>query len=216
MNTVEDKELQELFEAKRTVEANRRRQEELRHLIEIQAAMEAKPKVRRLWPVWACAAAASVALLLMTLPALFSSEKAAPTQVAETAVPEVVLPQATPAEGIEENSLPISTRLSEEPDITSVPSPSGAAPAARPLTEEPSPLPFSAPAAEEAPIIETTVETAAPTPRVMRRTSSLIACTEGCKTPEDSHGKNNRDIEITFFANNNSTENVIYSFEINK
>ena len=46
---MEDKELQELFAAKRTAEANRRRQEELRRLLEASAA----PKTRRLWPVWA-------------------------------------------------------------------------------------------------------------------------------------------------------------------
>ncbi len=67
MNNMEDKELQELFDAKRTVEANRRRQEALRQLIEARAAEEAPAKVRKLWPVWTGAAAAAVALLLVSI-----------------------------------------------------------------------------------------------------------------------------------------------------
>ena len=67
---MENKELQELFAAKRTVEANRHRQEELAVMISRQAT----PSSRRLWPLWTASVAAGVAVLLMTLPALFRSE----------------------------------------------------------------------------------------------------------------------------------------------
>lgn len=77
---MEDKELHELFAAKRTVEANRRRQEELRHLLETSAT----PKSRRLWPVWAGAAAAVLLLLLITLPVLFRQPETAPLLVAQS------------------------------------------------------------------------------------------------------------------------------------
>ena len=81
---MEDKELQELFAAKRTVEANRHRQEELRKMLSATAA----PKSRRLWPVWVLSAAASVALLLITMPLLFRNEAADPLLVAEATMPK--------------------------------------------------------------------------------------------------------------------------------
>ncbi len=81
---MENKELKALFDAKRTVEANRRRQEELRRMMAASAA----PKSRRLWPVWALSAAASIALLLITLPLLFHSETAEPLLVAEAILPQ--------------------------------------------------------------------------------------------------------------------------------
>lgn len=84
---MEDKELQELFAAKRTAEANRRRQEELRRLLEASAAPEAAPKTRRLWPVWASAAAAVLLLLLITLPVLFRQPEAAPLLMARNEAP---------------------------------------------------------------------------------------------------------------------------------
>ena len=57
---------------------------------------------------------------------------------------------------------------------------------------------------------------AAPVRRVMRRTSTLIACTEGCTVHEGTSVRTDRNIEVTFFANNSNTDNIIYSFEINK
>lgn len=80
---MEDKELQQLFEAKRTTEANRRRQEELRRMLE-------RRNRRPLWPVWAGAVAAGIAVVLITLPALFHTEAEAPIQVAHTEVPQEV------------------------------------------------------------------------------------------------------------------------------
>lgn len=80
---MENKELQELFAAKRTTEANRRRQEELRQQLEATAAPTAPAKSRRLWPVWAAGIAASIALVLLTVPGLFRRAGEQPVLMAE-------------------------------------------------------------------------------------------------------------------------------------
>lgn len=83
---MENKELQELFAAKRTTEANRRRQEELRQQLEAAtapAAPAAPAKSRRLWPVWAAGIAASIALVLLTMPGLFRRAGEQPVLMAE-------------------------------------------------------------------------------------------------------------------------------------
>lgn len=80
---MENKELQELFAAKRTTEANRRRQAELRQQLESAAAPAAPAKSRRLWPVWAAGIAASIALVLLTVPGLFRRAGEQPVLMAE-------------------------------------------------------------------------------------------------------------------------------------
>lgn len=80
---MENKELQELFAAKRTTEANRRRQAELRQQLEAAAAPAAQGKTRRLWPVWAGSIAASIALVLLTMPGLFRRTGEQPVLMAE-------------------------------------------------------------------------------------------------------------------------------------
>lgn len=80
---MENKELQELFAAKRTTEANRRRQEELRQQLEATAAPAAPARSRRLWPVWAAGIAASIALVLLTMPSLFRRAGEQPVLMAE-------------------------------------------------------------------------------------------------------------------------------------
>lgn len=80
---MENKELQELFAAKRTTEANRRRQAELRQQLEAATAPAAPAKSRRLWPVWAAGIAASIALVLLTMPSLFRRAGEQPVLVAE-------------------------------------------------------------------------------------------------------------------------------------
>lgn len=77
---MENKELQELFAAKRTTEANRHRQAELRRQLESAAA---PAKSRRLWPVWAGSIAASIALVLLTMPSLFRRAGEQPVLMAE-------------------------------------------------------------------------------------------------------------------------------------
>ena len=214
MNNMEDKELQELFDAKRTVEANSRRQAALRQLIEARASESSAPapaKVRKLWPVWTGAAAAAVALLLLTLPALFKSEEAAPPLVAETEVPEVKMVEET---GVSSTTSPSSltspTRKVRE-----------AAPKAQPEEEV---LPEATPSLpepiiEEAPATEETVlpmETVAPSPRVMRRQSTLIACTEGCKAPEGTAETSSRNVQVNLFPSENYADAAIYSIPIKK
>ena len=163
-----DKELEQLFEAKRTVEANRRRQEELRRLI----AAEAAPKSRRLWPVWAFSAAASIALVLITLPALFRTETTAPVQVAQTEVPEAtVLPATTPAEAPAPSPKQKTARKAESIETI-------AEPETIETIDNIEPIESIVPADS----IETD-QPAAPepvAPRVHRRSSTLLACTEGC------------------------------------
>lgn len=80
---MENKELQELFAAKRTTEANRHRQAELRQQLETTAAPTAPARSRRLWPVWAAGIAASIALVLLTMPGLFRRAGEQPVLVAE-------------------------------------------------------------------------------------------------------------------------------------
>ena len=214
MNNMEDKELQELFDAKRTVEANRRRQAALRQLIEARASESSAPapaKVRKLWPVWTGAAAAAVALLLLTLPALFKSEEALPTLVAETEVPEVRVVEET---GLSSTTSPSSLTSPARKVREAVPQ---AQPEEEVLPEATPSLPE--PIIEEAPATEETVlpmETVAPSPRVMRRQSTLIACTEGCKAPEGTAETSSRNVQVNLFPSENYADAAIYSIPIKK
>lgn len=214
MNNMEDKELQELFDAKRTVEANRRRQEALRQLIEARAAEEAPAKVRKLWPVWTGAAAAAVALLLLTLPALFRGEEAVPTLVAEAEVPEVRVfeetspeSQTSPARKTGKAGETMS-QARPEPEVLPEATPT----LTEPVIEEESVI-EEAPATEE---VALPMETVAPSPRVIRRQSTLIACTEGCKTPEGTAETSSRNVQINFFPNDNYADATVYSIPIKK
>ena len=200
---MEDKELQELFEAKRTAEANRRRQEELRRLIESKAA----PKSRRLWPIWTGSIAAGLALLLLTLPALFNQEDSTPVQMAQ--VEPALEYTGAPGDSGKPGTSGISGKSGKSKTSYTV----EPVQEATPLIEQPAPEVEPEPAI--LPAEESTVQPAAPAPRVMRRTSTLIACTEGCTIPEGTKEKNDRAIEFNLFANN-STEATIYSFESNK
>ncbi len=180
---MEEKELQQMFEAKRTAEANRRRQAELARLIEAQGA----PKSRRMWPVWAGAAAASVALLLVTLPLLMRSEAAEPVLVAQAEVPAMDAPPAP------------SDLQPPTSDLQPPPSPAPKVELARVARTQP--------AAAEAPVVEeeapaeaevapATVDTpteapsAAPTPaeaskpRIHRRTSTRMVSVQSARRKE--------------------------------
>lgn len=173
---MEEKELQQMFEAKRTAEANRRRQAELARLIEAQGA----PKSRRMWPVWAGAAAASVALLLVTLPLLMRSEATEPVLVAQAEVPAVDAPPATSA-----LQPPTSAAPQGEPARMARTQPSAAE---APVVEE------EAPAEEEvAPaLVETPAEihvdepkpAEAPKPRIHRRASTRMVSVQSARRKE--------------------------------
>lgn len=181
---MEDKELQQLFEAKRTVEANRRRQEELARMINAKAK-----RTRPLWPAWAGAVAAGIAVLLLTLPALFRTEATTPVLVAQTEVPEVtILPETTPEEVPAPSTRQKAVRKAETVETIEGIEAIEAIDNTEPLES-----------------IESThsIETIQPTepvptaPRVHRRSSTLLACTEGCTiiTVPDSLQKHSTDIQ---------------------
>ena len=165
---MEDKELQELFAAKRTSEANRRRQAELRRKLEATAA---PTKSRRLWPVWAGAAAASIALLIATLPLLITNSQPASIPIAQAEVPTAVVP----AEGDEAPA----PEKDKESSRTIKPTKSlaiKAAPANEMVTtaEDPIVQPEEDPIAEAPTIDLAEYAEATPSPRIHRRTSTRM------------------------------------------
>ncbi len=184
---MENKELQELFAAKRTTEANRRRQEELTRMINAKAK-----RTRPLWPAWAGAVAAGIAVLLLTLPALFRTEATAPVLVAQTEVPEVtILPETTPEEVPAPSTRQKAVRKAETVETIEEIEAIEAIDNTEPI--------------EPIESIESThsIETIQPTepvptaPRVHRRSSTLLACTDGCTiiTVPDSPQSHSTDIQ---------------------
>ena len=182
-----DKELEQLFEAKRTAEANRRRQEELARMINATAK-----RTRPLWPAWAGAVAAGIAVLLLTLPAVFRTEATAPVLVAQTEVPEVtILPETTPEEVPEPSTRQKAVSKAETVETIEEIEAIEAIDNTEPI--------------EPIESIESThsIETIQPTepvptaPRVHRRSSTLLACTEGCTiiTVPDSPQNHSTDIQ---------------------
>ena len=170
---MEDKDLQQLFEAKRTAEDNRRRQEELATMIGHKAKNS-----RPLWPIWAGAAAAAVFAAILLMRPLFSSNEEMP-----------LLAQADPA-----------TVIDAEPDTTIALQPQTPTPArswrnqTKDATQEVAVVQFIAESTEtiekklpeEEPIVEETLkapeqETAAP---VRRRLTNNLACVKGCSRPK--------------------------------
>ena len=172
---MEDKELQELFAAKRTAEANRRRQEELRRLLEASAAPEAAPKTRRLWPVWASAAAAAILLLLLTLPVLFRQPEAAPLLMARNETPspapqeEIIAPKEekpTEKQGVTKRKA-IAKTVTKEAEYyaeENTPEPDTV------IEPETTVAPIAQPEPIETPIASNDE------PRIHRRTSSRMVC----------------------------------------
>jgi hypothetical protein len=178
---MKDKELQELFAAKRTTEANRRRQEELAAMIGHKSG---KGKIRPLWWFISSAAAAVFAAVLLVRP-FFSSTEEMP-----------IIAQANP-----------TTVIAAEPDATNeapalfLQSPTVAP--ARPerrqrevsslevaveqfLAESNERLGQDIPKEEsfvEEAFKEPPLETAAP---VRRRLTNNLACVKGCARPKSS------------------------------
>ena len=203
-----DKELEQLFEAKRTNESNRRRQEELSRMINAKAK-----RTRPLWPAWAGAVAAGVAILLMTLPALFRSEEAAPIQVAQTEVPEVtILPKTTPEDIPAPSTKQMAVRKAETietlEEIETIETIDNIEP-----IEPIEPI-------ESIKTIDSinstkTIESA---PRVHRRSSTLLACTEGCTiitVPENSQTQSTdlQQLLAEAFGSGNSEPITLKTFE---
>ena len=166
---MEDKELQELFAAKRTSEANRRRQEELRRMMETSASK----KSLRLWPVWVGSAAAAVVLLLIALPTLFRQPETTPILMArnETLAPtpkeDTIAPKETPIE-----ARPKKTKTIEKIEAIEKIEPEYYA-------EESKPEPETVIESHPMPIVETANETNLASndePRIHRRTSTSMVC----------------------------------------
>ena len=197
-----DKELEQLFEAKRTAEANRRRQEELARMINATAK-----RTRPLWPAWAGAVAAGIAVLLLTLPALFRTEATAPVQVAQTEVPEVaILTETTPREVPAPSTRQKAVRKAETVE-----------------TIEGKKAIEAIDNIEPTESIESThsIETIQPTepvptaPRVHRRSSTLLACTDGCTiiTVPDSPQSHSTDIQQLLAAAFGSKSNESFTLK---
>ena len=199
---MEDKELQELFAAKRTVETNRRRQEDLAALIDSKTR-----RTRTLWPLWTASAAAAIALLIVTLPSLFSSREVTPSQMAQAELPAVLPPQpeepAAPTPLIKPiaNTEPIKPikpittieTIDTIDTISLLPTPSASAP-------DPDP---------DQDLFD-------PVPRIMRRTSTMLACTDGCPEPADYKEPSKRHSHIEFFSSQQLAEATAYTITFNK
>lgn len=179
---MEDKELQELFAAKRTVEANRRRQEELRHLLETSAT----PKSRRLWPVWAGAAAAAILLLLLVTPLMPVGTRHVVSEVAQT--------ETIPALPIDE-PLPIADTARRVPTEAKRPVGIRHAVSATEQIAQVNPLEENPPEVLTLPVESEPIDTfsalpsppSTPHPTIHRRTSSRMVCSNCSIHNDPSH-----------------------------
>lgn len=184
---MENKELQELFAAKRTTEANRRRQAELRQQLEATAAPAAPAKSRRLWPVWAAGIAASIALVLLTVPGLFRRAGEQPVLVAEAGEAIEAIDTIEAIETIETietiNPKPAKTYHSTATALAAAEE----APLPEPETKETEAVEEPATATFEAPAIEladnaTLEPPASNAPRIHRRTSTSMVNSSNIET----------------------------------
>ena len=180
---MENKELQELFAAKRTTEANRRRQAELRQQLEATAAPTAQGKTRRLWPVWAAGIAASIALVLLTVPGLFHAESEQPMLVAEAGEVIETIETIDTIDTIETietiNPKPAKTYHSTATVLAAAEE--EAMPDLETETEEPTTPTFEAPAIELADNA-TPEPPASNAPRIHRRTSTSMVNSSNIET----------------------------------
>lgn len=184
---MENKELQELFAAKRTTEANRRRQAELRQQLEATAASAAPAKSRRLWPVWAAGIAASIALVLLTMPGLFRRAGEQPVLMAEAGEAIEAIDTIEAIETIETietiNSKPAKTFHSTATVLAAAEE----APLPEPETKETEAVDEPATATIEVPAIEladnaTPEPPASNAPRIHRRTSTSMVNSSNIET----------------------------------
>ena len=200
---MEDKELQELFAAKRTVETNRRRQEDLAALIDSKTR-----RTRTLWPLWTASAAAAIALLIVTLPSLFSSREVTPSQMAQAKLPAVIPPQpeepAAPTPLIKPiaNTEPIKPIKPIKPITTIETIDTIDTISLLPTPSAPDPDPDQ--------------DLFDPVPRIMRRTSTMLACTDGCPEPADYKEPSKRHSHIEFFSSQQLAEATAYTITFNK
>lgn len=181
---MENKELQELFAAKRTTEANRRRQAELRQQLEATAAPAAPARSRRLWPVWAGSIAASIALVLLTMPGLFRRAGEQPVLMAEAGEAIEAIDTIEAIETIETiNPKPAKTFHSTATDLAAAEE----APLPEPETKETEAVEKPAIVTIEVPAIEladnaTLEPPASNAPRIHRRTSTSMVNSSNIET----------------------------------
>ena len=183
---MEKNELQELFTAKRTVEANRRRQEQLTAMIGSHT-----PKARPAWPIWAASVAAGIAALLMIAPSVFRHKTTEKQLIAQA---QDILPENI--EINKENPNPTRKTSSTSPTINFSPtrktsstiptSPTSPTRDSSP-NRDPSPEPPTSPAVEKVQRTDTTLpiqQQPSPTPqkRVHRRTSTRMVSTGNAAT----------------------------------
>ena len=212
-----DKELEQLFEAKRTSEANRRRQEELARMINAKAK-----RTRPLWPAWAGAVAAGIAVLLLTLPALFRTSNDTPMLASNTTFPQSEKPAHTiSSPKLGEGDRPQggggvcqTTNKHTPPTTLRVATPSNLEGEPADAIEEPilivEPEPMEPEETEE--IINIA-------PRVHRRNSTLLACTDGCNiitVPEDSQTQSTdlQQLLAEAFGSKNNEPLTLKTFEL--
>ena len=212
-----DKELEQLFEAKRTSEANRRRQEELARMINAKAQ-----RTRPLWPAWAGAVAAGIAVLLLTLPALFRTSNDTPMLASNTTFPQSEKPAhtiSTPKLG--EGDRPQggggvcqTTNKHTPPTTLRVATPSNLEGEPADAIEEPILIVEPEPMETEEP-----KEIINIAPRVHRRNSTLLACTDGCTiitVPEDSQTQSTdlQQLLAEAFGSRNNEPLTLKTFEL--
>ena len=212
-----DKELEQLFEAKRTSEANRRRQEELARMINAKAK-----RTRPLWPAWAGAVAAGIAVLLLTLPALFRTSNDTPMLASNTTFPQSEKPAhtiSTPKLGegdrpqggggvcqtTNKHTPPTTLRAATPSNLEGEPADAIEEPI---LIEEPEPMET-----------EETEEIINIAPRVHRRNSTLLACTDGCNiitVPENSQTQSTdlQQLLAEAFGSKNNEPLTLKTFEL--
>ncbi len=202
---MEDKELQELFAAKRTVETNRRRQEDLAALIDSKT----RP-TRTLWPLWTASAAAAIALLVVALPSLFSSREVTPSQMAQAELPAVIPPQPEVSTAPTALIKPIANTEPIKP-IKPI----------KPITTIETintidTIPLHPTPSASAPDPDPDQDLFDPVPRIMRRTSTMLACTDGCPEPADYKEPSKRHSHIEFFSSQQLAEATAYTITFNK
>lgn len=208
---MEDKELQELFDAKRTVEANQRRQEQLAAMI----GAKASPKNHRLWPLWVTSAAAGIALLLMTIPSLFSRQEtdtmivaqAPDIELAEEA--EVDIPETVTQNHGTVNNTRITPNIPSyqiNPITPSTPDPTV------PDTE----LSDVTPASVESPVHldQPSVESAPTAPRIHRRSSTRLGSTNNTNTKRQERPELRQILADVLGSSDNDSQTTLKTFDI--
>ena len=208
---MEDKELQELFDAKRTVEANQRRQEQMAAMI----GAKASPKNHRLWPLWITSAAAGIALLLITIPSLFSRQETDTMIVAQA--PDIELAEESeidiPETVTQNHGTVNNTRITPNtPSYQINPIPPSTPDPTVPDTE----LSDVTPASVESPVhLEQPSAEPAPTaPRIHRRSSTRLGSTNNTNTKRQERPELRQILADVLGSSDNDSQTTLKTFDI--